>query len=140
MKLSRRASIRLAGSAVATAALSSTAGCSQLTCSGYDRLKISEVPDAYVQEDSEIIVRFEELSEDAQAAVRKAKSDGSLRQCHYPEHSDIAVLAEDVRRKWDGVEETETPKGERTYLSYQGNYYGMRIGLLDVAIMDTEGE
>lgn len=93
-----------------------------------------------MQEDSEIIVRFEELSEDAQAAVRKAKSDGSLRQCHYPEHSDIAVLAEDVRRKWDGVEETETPKGERTYLSYQGNYYGMRIGLLDVAIMDTEGE
>lgn len=122
------------------AALGSMAGCSQITCSGYDRLEIAEVPDATVQENTDIIIRFEELTEEAQEAVRKAKSDGSLRQCHYPEHSAIAVLAEDVRRKWEEVEETETPKRERTYLSYQGNYYGMRIGLLDVAIMDTERE
>jgi hypothetical protein len=115
-------------------------GCSQITCSGYDRLELGEVPDATVQPTTDIVIRFEELREAAQTAVRKAASDGSLRQCHYPEDSEVAVLAEDVRRRWEGAEETDTPKGDRTYLLYQGKYYGMRIGLIDVVIMDTEGE
>lgn len=122
------------------AGLGSVAGCSQITCSNYDHLEVAQVPDSTVDPNTDIIIRFEELREVAQAAVQKAISDGSLRQCHYPEDSDIAVLAEDVRRKWDEVEETETPVGERTYLLYQGKYYGMRIGLIDVVLMDTERE
>jgi hypothetical protein len=100
----------------------------QPTTTPRDRLKLDEVAAVTAEADEAVVVEFGNLAEKAKEAVEQALENGGTLTCSTGQYSDttgVDVLAEHIMRHREETGERDAI--ERTYLSYDGTYYGMML-------------
>lgn len=106
-----------------------------------DILELDPVSEEVATSSDSIVVEYENLGPDAQRAVKKAvASEDEYRECHRFDdgQSNIEKLFGAIEAKWS--EAGVTDAGERTYLSYDGRYYGIVLVTLDVVRVSSTSE
>jgi hypothetical protein len=126
----------------------SLAGCTELNravgCrlnNDYDILELDPVSEEVATSPDSIVVQYENLGPAAQSAVEKAvTSDDEYRECHRFDDGQTGIekLFGAIEAKWSeaGVQDA----GERTYLHYDGTYYGIVLATLDMVQVSSTQE
>lgn len=107
----------------------------------YDILILEPVAEDVATASDSVVVNYENLGPDAKDAVEKAvASEDDYRVCHQfgDGQSDVEKLLEFIESKWENADVEDAD--ERTYLKYEGQYYGIVLTLLDVVHVSSTPE
>lgn len=111
-------------------------GCNSLECrlnGNYDRIRFKRIPRDRIQLESAIIINYSYLSPKLKKLVSDSINKGEIKQCHgFNENpSDIELFWKHISNRWDKIDKNTIQKSEQTYVRKNGNYYGVRITILD---------
>lgn len=134
--VSRRALLAGAATLASTALAGCTGAKAYISChydGDVDTLELGVVDEGVATGDGAVVVEYGSLSSPAQNAVEQAASmDERYTECHEfgDGQSGIAQLYARIEQAWGDVD--GDPPRDRTYLRYDGQYYGIRLFELDV--------